>query len=65
MNELIKKLAIQVQRTEMPGVLYVHPEFVEKFAEMLIKECADAADMAVEADCDDIGLYIVEHFGVK
>ena len=38
MNERIKELALQVQRTEMPGVLFAHPEFVEKFAELLIRE---------------------------
>ena len=48
-----------------PG--YIDPATVdlEKFAELIIKECADAADIAVEADCDDIGLYIVEHFGLE
>jgi hypothetical protein len=38
MNERIKELAIQVQRTEMPGVLFAHPEFVEKFAELIVQE---------------------------
>ena len=41
MNERIKELAIQVQRTEMPGVLFAHPEFVEKFAELIVQECID------------------------
>lgn len=39
MNERIRELAIQVQRTEMPGVLFAHPEFVEKFAKLMVKEC--------------------------
>lgn len=33
-----------------------------KFAELIIRECADAGDMAHEARCDYIGDYIVEHF---
>ena len=44
MNERIKELAIQVQRTEMPGVLFAHPEFVEKFAELIVKECISVMD---------------------
>ena len=49
MNERIKELAIQVQRTEMPGVLFVHPEFVEKFAELLVRECLnEIKNMLVE-----------------
>lgn len=44
MNERIKELAIQVQRTEMPGVLFAHPEFVEKFAELIIKDCMTMSD---------------------
>ena len=44
MNERIKELAIQVQRTEMPGVLFAHPEFVEKFAELIVRECAGIYD---------------------
>ena len=44
MNERIKELAIQVQRTEMPGVLFAHPEFVEKFAELIVRECVKCCE---------------------
>ena len=63
MNERIKELAIQVQRTEMPGVLFAHPEFVEKFAELIVKECSnflkDTLDDHFAAE------QLEEHFGVE
>jgi hypothetical protein len=75
MNERIEQLAIQVQRTEMPGVLFAHPEFVEKFAELIVRECADTAYQSLYEDrvFDDtphnIRCHVVDaikkHFGVE
>ena len=65
MNERIKELAIQVQRTEMPGVLFAHPEFVEKFAELIVKECADVGSKFSMAHPEDIRYQIKRHFGVE
>lgn len=73
MNERIRELAIQVQRTEMPGVLFAHPEFVEKFAELIVKECAeylsttDYNDVDGEHNCalEIAANDIMEHFGVE
>lgn len=36
---------------------------INKFAALIVKECADAADMAYEADCTFSGDYVVEHMG--
>ena len=76
MNERIKELAIQVQRTEMPGVLFAHPEFVEKFAELIVRECADVlvAEMnrldgldrvVASQTMDTAQVLIKQHFGVE
>ena len=34
-----------------------------KFASLIVKSCADAADMAYEADCDSPGDYVGEQLG--
>ena len=67
MNERIKQLAIQVQRTEMPGVLFAHPEFVEKFAELIVQECTDLVQKYMTRWPEDCELtkQIKEHFGVE
>jgi hypothetical protein len=33
------------------------------FAELLVKECADAADMAYDARCEFVGDYVGEYMG--
>ena len=70
MNERLKELAIQVQRTEMPGVLFAHPEFVEKFAELIVRECIrEIGYKSVELlDIDFYPHYqerLKKHFGVE
>ena len=70
MNERIKELALQVQRTEMPGVLFAHPEFVEKFAELIVAECLDIVEGEDDgsADTKSVRLAMIrikQHFGVE
>ena len=60
MNERIKELALQVQRTEMPGVLFAHPEFVEKFAELIVRECIEISQVGSITEEK-----IKQHFGVE
>jgi hypothetical protein len=43
MNDLIKKLAEQASEIDGDDLLYYHPVFAEKFAELIIKECMDLA----------------------
>jgi hypothetical protein len=38
-------------------------QFAKKFAELIVKECADAADMAQEAGCEYAGDYVAEYMG--
>lgn len=34
-----------------------------KFAELIVRECADAADMAQDAGCEYAGDYVAEYMG--
>lgn len=79
MNERIKELAIQVQRTEMPGVLFAHPEFVEKFTGLIVRNIIEELESSKKGDiytgdlfdcewndCIDAQIAMLkEHFGVK
>ena len=40
-------------------------EFLEKFAELIIRKCAKVADLADENKCEWIGGNILVHFGVQ
>ena len=40
-------------------------EWFEKFAELIVKECAEVADLADENKCEWIGGNILTHFGVE
>jgi hypothetical protein len=72
MNERIKELAEQatmIKEVDCEGYLgrsYTRQEEYfdkEKFAELIVKECADAADMAYDARCANPGDYIAEQLG--
>jgi len=41
------------------------PEVLEKFAELIVRECAKIADIADENKCEWIGGNILTHFGVE
>ena len=40
MNERIQELAEQASEIDGDDLLYYHPVFAEKFAELIVKECA-------------------------
>ena len=40
MNERIKELAEQASEIDGDDLLYYHPVFAEKFAQLIVKECA-------------------------
>jgi hypothetical protein len=66
MNERIVQLALQAnQETGNQFDLNFQPlnEFLEKFAELIVRKCADAADMAYDARCDYVGDYVGEYMG--
>ena len=78
MNEIIKQLADQAEltiRTSI-GTYMSHPEFNEKFAELIVKECmrmCEVTEMSfVTHECDveasgaiTVKQFIAEHFGVE
>ena len=44
---------------------YTPEEYLEKFAELIVRECARVADVADENKCEWIGGNILTHFGVE
>jgi hypothetical protein len=64
MNERIKQLA------EQAGFAYEPSETLQKFAELIVRECADIAkhhvmNISTYADADFVDEQIKEHFGVE
>ncbi len=67
MNERIKELAAKANFGHMEKNEVVYDPRLEKFAELIIRECADLIDTlneAYEAPSTG-GKFIKEHFGVK
>ncbi len=65
MNERIKELAKQTTK-ELIGMSPYRARWQEKFAELLVKECAHIAAKNQAENMDwNISEIIKEHFGVK
>ena len=79
MNELIKELAVQAGATFSKGYIELsdgqlmlsdkadvdHANMdLEKFAELIVRECADLVDRAISDGGID-GRVVKEHFGVE
>ena len=65
MNERLENLfeqAFEYARTESDE--RSNRAVVEKFAELIVRECAKIADVADENQCEWIGGNILTHFGV-
>ena len=66
MNERIRELAKQTgyiwHASGDPQIYEFTPEKLEKFAELIVKECADIADKAEPYKANDL---IKKHFGVE
>ena len=72
MNERIKELAEQsgvfVGDFAGAGIYSIHnKDEVEKFAELIVKECQTVVDWAISVDStiDRVPVLIKEHFGVE
>jgi hypothetical protein len=65
-SELIKKLADEARIKPMDGswAYRLSDEFEEKFAELIVKECADVATIN-QFQYDAVGNYVLKHFGVE
>jgi len=67
MNEQIKQLAEQAQKVAYytdGGYTPVMTLDQEKFAELLVRECADIATIN-QHEWHSAGSYVLKHFGVK
>jgi len=66
MNERILELAMQANsHHNFSDLNYRELDvFLEKFAELIVRECAKIADSADESACEWIGGNILTHFGV-
>lgn len=62
MNERIRKLAKEsgLIQYDSDGKM----EDVEKFAELIVRECADIASIN-QHQYNSVGEYVLKHFGVK
>ena len=66
MNEQIKQLQFQAV-AQIPPLLEAsewQQEFTKKFAELIVKECADICFTKWRDNGDSYGILIKEHFGV-
>jgi hypothetical protein len=65
MNEKIKQLAEQAGIYNLELTDETEYWILEKFAELIVRECAKVADIADESKCEWIGGNILIHFGVE
>ena len=66
MNERIKLLAEQARKKPLGNswTYRLSGEFEQKFAELIVKECAEIATMN-QFQWDSAGGYVLKHFGVE
>jgi hypothetical protein len=68
MNERINQLAEQAFNEANNGSINnikIPKEFVEKFAELIVRECAEHIDFAIFSNGGIDGRSLKEHFGVE
>lgn len=68
MNERIKEIVKQATEEVMrntPSFLVTNEMWQEKFAELIVRECADICYNREYTDGSRYGDEIIEHFGVK
>ena len=63
MNERLLELADQVME-DLPGPWNIPNEFCKKFAELIVRECADIGDL-YEGGEYQVRTQILAHFGVE
>jgi leucyl aminopeptidase (aminopeptidase T) len=64
MNEQIKQLWEEAAKTTQSDSWEEQTKFMERFAELIVKECADVATMN-QFQYDAVGNYVLKHFGVE
>ena len=64
MNETIKILMYEANKSVNPGA-WTLADFSEKFAELIVKECAGLVDHVIMEDGTRRSDFIRKHFGVE
>ena len=65
MNErILSPQLLKLVQQAGPGYSLANPEWVKKFAELIVRECADISNQA-EKQCQHPGTQILKHFGVE
>jgi hypothetical protein len=64
MNERIKQLWEEAAKTTQSDSWEEQTKFMERFAELIIKECADIATIN-QYQHGVVGLYVKKYFGVE
>ena len=66
MNERFKELAEQARKKPLGNswTYRLSGEFEQKFAELIVRECAEIATMN-QFQWDSAGGYVLKHFGVE
>ena len=62
MNQRITELMLEAGKI-IPGDKHIDADFCEKFAELIVKECADVAFL--EANSRKTQRAVLQHFGVE
>ena len=62
MNERIKECWIKAAREDASETWDSQEQFIERFAELIVRECAAIADQAEPYKATDL---ILKHFGVE
>lgn len=65
MNERFKTLWFEAAESKNGDSWEEQTEFMKKFAELIVKECADVAYKYNRCDWADVSKSIKEHFGVE
>jgi predicted alternative tryptophan synthase beta-subunit len=65
MNERIKELAVQAGAGEWGDSVIAATMDIEKFAELIVLECAELADKESSKPCESYDELIKQHFGVE
>jgi len=62
-NELFEQAAKEFSAEHKYATFIVPNPLKEKFAELIVRACADAADMGQDAGCEYAGDYVAEYMG--
>jgi hypothetical protein len=66
MNKRIQQLAEQASEIDSDDLLYYHPVFAEKFAQLIVEECAGIVDNYGRwIMYDKLAIKVKKHFGVE